>query len=958
MNMNIRIMNINLRKVRCFVGNVNEKLIVNPITTLFHVVIDSYLNRITYDQKAIKLLQLDIKILKDTTRSQQYRIAQLAHSLLSKLEKKEKNILIEAIAVVPFRDRENVLRHAKPLLEGILDVDEKVYIIKAIAAIPSGDRENVLQHAKPLLEGISNGYEKADIIEAIAKISSEDRKNVLERAMPFLEGVLSKRIIISTIAAIPSDDWESFQQQVTPLLEGVELDEKVYIIKAIAAIPSDDRKNVSQHAMPLIRDVLDLDEKVNIIKAIAAVPSDERENVFQHAKPILEGVEEGYVKVNIIEAITKVPLGDRENVLRNAMPFLEGVLDGYEKRVILECIVEIPSGDREGVLRHAMPFLEGVLDGSIKASIIQAIAKIPSGDREGFLRHAMPFLEGVLDGSIKASIIQAIAKIPSEDRADIMDKFQLYNREKIIFPQAMPDFFYLMSTLQKEDREGVCEKIPANLFSHLSQIGQSNILNALEFFPVSQLDKIIDVIQASSNDEDESNFITAALQANPEFREVTYLYLQTKLSEESHKKEIQEMARYIFNNQSAFLLHDAHPLYQAVLEVVIMLDGDRNDLRDPLMVYDRLRKMSKEPLPPVRLPTIEIDGKEFAVNLDRLRSRSQFSVTKAQLPEGIDHTSLSALFSAFENRLSHLDAQAQLATKAEILNITESGFEALKQNFQDPYLLSLLRSFETLNKEALVLKAAACLCALIQSIRSLSDELKGVNLLTPREESLFLLSESIQHCPKGKAGGIILAYNQLDPKYQYNKAQAETSNRIKVNLFVEKLVEAKMLNLFSTESPLMRELTGVPAGPIGQLVHQSLYLENSIGVRIGFKDQVEFDKYTRTLYNSLVGKDLTQLMQTFFNHFSAESLADELYRHRFPDEEATMIVAINEVLETYPDLKGFWDSEGYGPACVSFFDNKDASKKLLIETGFLQEIVVPEALEMKDSSGHEEKRDE
>jgi len=847
--------------------------------------------------------------------------------------------IFDTLANVPAADRIDVFVNTLTYLKetvGLKPRDETVYhnekddrsrvcdITRLIANLPAADRPKVCEPAGSFLQNHCDRNtcrEALGVMKRAVSISPDDLANVFEHSIPFLEGKINY------------SDFHSFWE---------------FICKEIAETPIAKRADVCSRVNLLIHKMGPVSNhlmgELSTVKSILRAardrsPADLEEicartlSFFQKLGLDNSGGVKWYVVDWIFRAARNISPENWEEFCTQTQLFLTDIKADKDN--------EENVGNEEDVL----------------AWILSRAGEITSTDWKAFFARILnvcPNAQGMKYDKL-TSIFDAILSIP---------RGNLETYDKIVMP--------LLVSI------GDTEK-------------KVNIAKALRFFPLTQLleaNLLEQMIRKISNEpiperlSAERKIIKFLLMEIPALVPILHQHLQGELQAHPEKPSVHELAKTIYHSLTdetgvnEFLLFEEHPLYQEALNVMILAEGDRSNPKNAFTIYEKLLAFAKEPPPAIRLPIKEMGGgHQFVLNLETVSSRPEFVIPKEILPAGVNTQAFLDLFKNLNTRLESIKASGgdlYQRTKSSIgdLNTSqfnvdlpvdkrfEGSFSMLKKFAENPDILRWLALIPGLKDGDRVPKETACLCAIIRFILDQRDTLEAGELVSPREEALFKISASIQGCTQGTGEGVTIAYNWLEGKYHY-KVTTEPDIPIveKVKLeMVYPVIEKAVLDLISGDTPAMKELTGEHIN-IRQLAHQSQYVKGAIGRFIGLPGKPKFDPHTHVLYDSLVDKNLEQMLTIFYKHFSIDLLADALSKHGIILLEHPPV--FNGIISLLggcgfsKDPSDRWEEEkvDYEEMPTTYHLTKEAAFALLGALGFVKEVHPLPPIEEEKSEG-------
>ncbi|MCX6988962.1 MAG: hypothetical protein NTZ52_05630 [Chlamydiae bacterium] len=373
-------------------------------------------------------------------------------------------------------------------------------------------------------------------------------------------------------------------------------------------------------------------------------------------------------------------------------------------------------------------------------------------------------------------------------------------------------------------------------------------------------------------------------QDDPELRKLTVRCLSDRLSQITHARTARSLARQIndykealiSSNQKDPLLILAGAIWTWSTELNLLISTDP---RNPYELHRRLIA-SAQSHPNLESPWTRIEGIRARFDVANMRQNGRQTILRAELLHKLEGNQippkgLTTLALQMKRRIDTMDRGAQEITTS-FGNYAD--FDTLCTNLQDPFFSSLLTL--PLTEEVPFQQAYAF--AVLAHILALSNDPIGEGILSPQEEALLTFSSSLLACRTGKSEGLVLFYNALDPRYRYSTATALEAAIDTMQHYMREQVQSQMRNLFSNDNAMMRQMN--ENQPVQQLSHQSNYIKNFLGIHLGLDHTLNFDVYTIwTLTGAFIRKNLPELADVFFRHFTVEDLIlklQEYYRTR------------------------------------------------------------------------------
>lgn len=379
-----------------------------------------------------------------------------------------------------------------------------------------------------------------------------------------------------------------------------------------------------------------------------------------------------------------------------------------------------------------------------------------------------------------------------------------------------------------------------------------------------------------------SELIQAYIVQNPRVKEKIHAYLRERLARMTNASDAQAMASYIRNMNRVFQIDEMHPLFLDAVGV----EGSIQDasVKNPYTLYRKHVEMAQKPPPEVPVVYQTIEGKTVGIATKHFQERAKQThrLRYKDLPEPVHPEDL---FQEFETRLSHLTAEERQNVEKQIREMTGSTFRALRVNFSGNSLNTLLVRGDP---EDAAPMPQACFAQILHYITNLDNTDILQSGMTRREETLIQLSNSVQNCLSGKKEGIIHWYNiGLPEEYHFPLLETVCDPALqKAQEFIFQFLQNVLRELLSSE-PFIQEfikekdpsllswLFGKQE-PISELAHQSIYLKNALSHIIGYVHDIQFDPSTGMIHDALFIKEVRELLEIFYRHFTPELLINNL----------------------------------------------------------------------------------
>jgi len=121
-------------------------------------------------------------------------------------------------------------------------------------------------------------------------------------------------------------------------------------------------------------------------------------------------------------------------------------------------------------------------------------------------------------------------------------------------------------------------------------------------------------------------------------------------------------------------------------------------------------------------------------------------------------------------------------------------------------------------------------------------------------------------CDGGQKDAMSILYNDMAPEDRSLERSDEDKIAAQANETVQQIIQETL-----TSEALLKDL--IPGeDTISQMSHQTIYLKNRLSQQIGLNHSLTFDRHTGVLYDHLIDGNTEEMVQTFFNHCTADKL--------------------------------------------------------------------------------------
>ncbi|NGX59804.1 MAG: hypothetical protein KR126chlam3_00961, partial [Chlamydiae bacterium] len=349
--------------------------------------------------------------------------------------------------------------------------------------------------------------------------------------------------------------------------------------------------------------------------------------------------------------------------------------------------------------------------------------------------------------------------------------------------------------------------------------------------------------------------------------------------------------------------------------------------KNPYTIHKKLVALSQEEIS-FTPPEFEVEGQTVAFDLKTFQRGAIQEVFRKDLPE-VKPDALKEFTKNLDDRLEMLGEADREKVLEAIEKLTASfkidprtgrplrdpatgepieeslSLDALKAGSLDSDTLHSLISSEGNPVDI----TRAYFFVIMGYIQSQPNELTGEELLTTREKMLVQMGSLITHCSSGKKDGIFRFYHSLVPsEYKISFVQpTDLPEEQRVKKVVQSVVESELAKQFS--DTFIQQLLGLE-GPVAQPPHQNTYVKNLIGPIVGLPHKLIFDPHTGLLYDELIDKTREEVLNVFYQRFTADGLVKALQRNvvnriTAPESEADKTL-YSDIEKMLPGVEGIW----------------------------------------------------
>lgn len=342
-------------------------------------------------------------------------------------DSRSRNAILEAMAGIPAKDRQDLVDKVLPLIKDKYDGIHLAKMLKAMGALSPQGRADVINLAQFILKEGDTPYVAVLLLTNLAGITDGERLTVIRLAAPF---------------NMKGGAWRF-----------------AHIAREISSIPKEERSDIIANVKQLVKEEDQSNRKMAILNALKLFPREERD----HA--VLLAEEQDGDPSDFLVAISGIPQAERSEVLKQAAP-LTGATGGYcrahmshpcwseEDRAgfiekndedclnILEAMGGMTEVERAELIESGVSLIGDAINADCRGHIVQAIGGIPKEDRSDVIGKTVILVQEGADLGGSAYIIEALGGISKEDRSDVIAKAHLFL--KLI---SMKDTIYIPSSM-------------------------------------------------------------------------------------------------------------------------------------------------------------------------------------------------------------------------------------------------------------------------------------------------------------------------------------------------------------------------------------------------------------------------------------------------------------------------------------------------------------------------------
>lgn len=277
--------------------------------------------------------------------------------------------------------------------------------------------------------------------------------------------------------------------------------------------------------------------------------------------------------------------------------------------------------------------------------------------------------------------------------------------------------------------------------------------------------------------------------------------------------------------------------------------------KDP--TYQNQLAFEKGPLLTVNTPSIPVNGKDFALNLEQLRKdRDRKPLTASLLPTSVTKSSFDKLIKSVKESFGKLSDKEKEEKNTLLEQYFSQNFNTLVQRLEQTIIPGILQKPREPNDR--ITEVEVAVYAILNAVQQASgtDTASGFLL---QEARLFDLANCAHDCSVGQSEGVRKCYKLLPAEFHIAEA-ASTGDPIEDDMWpiMQELLE-QGIEIFVKDLPLERKYAE-------QRVHYALRVKNFVARQIGLRYQLEYDPYPTCVDEEFMGRTPKSLVQSVMDH--------------------------------------------------------------------------------------------
>lgn len=750
--------------------------------------------------------------------------------------------------------------------------------LKLLTQVQHEDLDDFLNFSTHIINRF--GYKRTCICSTFLDVRKENRASVLE----ILENLNLPRYLKFTSMDLVGSINEIVQQNRLPLLEHLapylavaeSLNAGSKLISEAIKVSDEECVDILSYLEPYRAKTMFL---AACFAALAVLDRTKRKYLFQQSSFLLTRPISEPCLVPIAEELQKLKIDELEDILM----LIEKITFTYtahpdnfiEMTRLIAALRSIPFKQRKFIVEKANPYLCQIQSVLHAAKVIEALSECPNKEVDEILHTLNQFALPLIFHHKIPALIRAISHFSSEDRKMGIRNCLSYLIEINDNPLHLIAYASSLSLIHREERQEAMRLCRPLLEYHIDNFKNVNTFQLFALIPPHLRSKAAGICQGLSDKTSESAILNALFHEN-DIREEAFEYVFNRLEKQIEDKHfVNEVVRFIIDKYEQIGLVEEHPLFQKVVELEAILCSARGDLKNPYVLFQRLKEMTEQPLIPFEPAPQVVCGRKVRFNLNTLRANAVDHVyTKEDLPRDIPADGFARLFQSLHDRLNELPIEKQQAVAKYIREAYIHSAQRLQELFlEKPLIQNLLAAKHTLCP--VIDSAAYFLFNILQFIYSKEFRLKEGEVLTEREDCLLKVSCSINECSTGQRDGIINYYNRLPVEFRSNVARVHRGSEAKVNEVIDQTMQIVMNDVLADPNILL-EVEPSASGHFAP--HRTLFLKNRLFKQVGYRHKLMFDLHSQIIHDALLETSLCTLMEVFFKHLKVGTVIAQLRR--------------------------------------------------------------------------------
>lgn len=653
----------------------------------------------------------------------------------------------------------------------------------------------------------------------------------------------------------------------------------------------------------------------DIVSQLGRMSQEQRDALFSYP-PLIEHFQDLHP---ILEVLFRIPAEHIPILLQRIMPPPSDFTDADLYADQLELLYLIPQKEFEGganPYRHLILFIDALFMGNstqlLRNDFLKILKSVPIDERMSFIDQAFYYLSDTTEFYEQHDIVFCLSTLTPKQRSALGTTLDL----KGIAGSQRGTLLKIIGNLRGDYGEN--RELETRLIAWIRDLDLSKfpISMVLEKLPIKTITAFLDLFE-NTDDAQQEQITRNMMLLSPTRRANFLLNEPDKLKEESSKlfeedtlveesrhylydalgkttdpTEASWISYYVLNAFNELKLKELDEsnmdqigeealLYNAaVTSQHFTSEESLRDLTTPYTLYDYLQHEERT-MPPLRVDldpsTISEIGEEGEVlwsekaawDLDGLRSiaskRVKFTVD--DLPKDIGQDILENMFKDFSTRVNGLMPDQKQAAENAIADTGMTIESARDSLLDDTKEIPKLLKVEGESSDRIE-NIVYYLYKIIQALKDESNELKPGCLLTPREEMLLALANSINACKIGQKDGITIYYNNLPLKYRLKEKKTEEYSLARFGQMMDQAFLSTIHDGLASDKTI-KSLS--PDNDLTQQSHDTLFLQNRLVLQIGDDHDLAFDPYSNCINPTLINTRLEALIKGAMQNCSIDT---------------------------------------------------------------------------------------